>query len=345
MIEPEIAFADLNDDANLAEDFLKQIFRDLLNERPDDMDFFAKRIDKTCIDRLRNFIESPFERMTYTDAIARLEKAAEGGKKFEFPVSWGMDLQSEHERYLTEELVGRPVVVTDYPKDIKAFYMRMNDDGRTVAAMDVLAPGIAKSSVVHNAKSDLMYSTRGWPKSGSSRSRTGGIAICGSTARFRTRASDSGLNARSSMRREWQTFATLFRSRGRRETRTSERVADRVPERVSSSLKVRKLIPACASRAEQNDSAARRGGSFDRAINRSRDSLRVHSLIVSRAFGACARGNAFAGLSDAIETAEFGRTPRDAVEIRSLVESTGNQVETRGIVKRVDRKQCRVRRR
>jgi asparaginyl-tRNA synthetase len=141
MIEPEIAFADLNDDANLAEAFLKYIFRAVLTERPDDMKFFAERIDKDCITRVEKFIDSSFERMTYTDAIAALEKS---GKKFEFPVRWGVDLQSEHERYLTEDYVGRPIVVMNYPKQIKAFYMRLNDDGKTVAAMDVLAPGIGE---------------------------------------------------------------------------------------------------------------------------------------------------------------------------------------------------------
>ena len=141
MIEPEIAFADLNDNANLAEDFLRYIFRAVLTERADDMAFFAERVDKTCIARLEKFLASSFERMTYTEAIAALEKS---GRTFEYPVRWGIDLQSEHERYLTEDLVGRPVVVTDYPKAIKAFYMRLNDDGRTVAAMDVLAPGIGE---------------------------------------------------------------------------------------------------------------------------------------------------------------------------------------------------------
>jgi asparaginyl-tRNA synthetase len=144
MIEPEIAFADLSDDADLAEDFLKYIFRALLNERPDDMAFFAQHIDKDCINRLEKFVDASFERMTYTDAIKALETASSKGKKFEFAVKWGIDMQSEHERYLTEELVGRPVVVMNYPKDIKAFYMRMNDDGKTVAAMDVLAPGIGE---------------------------------------------------------------------------------------------------------------------------------------------------------------------------------------------------------
>jgi asparaginyl-tRNA synthetase len=144
MIEPEVAFADLAANADLAEDFLKSIFRDLLERRGDDMKFFAERIDKDCITRLEKFIDASFERMTYTHAIDILEKAASAGHQFEFPVRWGIDLQSEHERYLTEQHVGRPVVVTDYPKDIKAFYMRLNDDGKTVAAMDVLAPGIGE---------------------------------------------------------------------------------------------------------------------------------------------------------------------------------------------------------
>jgi asparaginyl-tRNA synthetase len=141
MIEPELAFADLADDADLAESFLKYIFTALLTERADDLKFFADRIDKTCIARLERFVSSSFERMSYTDALAALEKS---GKNFEFPVRWGTDLQSEHERWLTEEHVQAPVVVMNYPKEIKAFYMRMNDDGKTVAAMDVLAPGIGE---------------------------------------------------------------------------------------------------------------------------------------------------------------------------------------------------------
>jgi asparaginyl-tRNA synthetase len=141
MIEPELAFADLNDDADLAEAFLKSILTDLLAERGDDMAFFAERVDPECVKRVERFIESSFERMEYTEAVRRLEAS---GERFEFPVKWGSDLQSEHERYLTEKLVGRPVVVTNYPKEIKSFYMRLNDDGRTVAAMDVLAPGIGE---------------------------------------------------------------------------------------------------------------------------------------------------------------------------------------------------------
>ena len=141
MVEPEIAFADLNADAELAESFLKYILTALLTERGDDLKFFADRIDKGCVARVEAFVKSPFERLTYTEAIAALEKS---GKTFEYPVHWGMDLQSEHERWLTEAHVKAPVVVMNYPKEIKAFYMRMNDDGKTVAAMDVLAPGIGE---------------------------------------------------------------------------------------------------------------------------------------------------------------------------------------------------------
>lgn len=141
MIEPEIAFASLEDDAELAESFLKYLFRDLLDRCQDDLTFFAQRVDKDCIQRLESLVNTPFERMTYTQAIHALKKSS---KKFEFPVKWGMDLQTEHERYLTETLLGKPVIVTDYPKQIKAFYMRLNDDGQTVRAMDVLAPGIGE---------------------------------------------------------------------------------------------------------------------------------------------------------------------------------------------------------
>lgn len=141
MIEPEIAFADLNDNADLAEGFLKYIFRTVLDERGDDMAFIADKIEKTAITRLERFIAAPFERIDYGDAIDILAKAP---RTFEFPVGWGADLQTEHERYLSEDHVGRPVVVMNYPEHIKAFYMRLNDDGRTVAAMDVLAPGIGE---------------------------------------------------------------------------------------------------------------------------------------------------------------------------------------------------------
>ena len=141
MIEPEIAFADLAADAQLAEDFLKYIYRALLDERKDDMAFFEKFVDPECVKRLTAMIESTFTRMDYTEAIKILEKS---GEKFEFPVKWGIDMQSEHERFLTEKVVKGPIAVVNYPKDIKAFYMRLNDDEKTVAAMDVLAPGIGE---------------------------------------------------------------------------------------------------------------------------------------------------------------------------------------------------------
>jgi asparaginyl-tRNA synthetase len=141
MVEPEVAYATLDDIALLAEDMLKYVFRAVLAERPDDMAFFAERIDKEAISRLESFISSDFAQVDYTDAIDILLKS---GQTFENPVSWGIDLSSEHERYLAEKHFKAPVVVKNYPKDIKAFYMRMNEDGKTVAAMDVLAPGIGE---------------------------------------------------------------------------------------------------------------------------------------------------------------------------------------------------------
>ncbi|MFN3199682.1 MAG: asparagine--tRNA ligase [Bradymonadia bacterium] len=140
MIEPEIAFSDLDDDADLAEDFLRYIIKAALDERGDDLAFFDKRVSPGLLERLEGFVNSSFERITYTEAIDVLQKA---NKKWEFRPDWGVDLQTEHERFLVEHMK-RPVVVMHYPKDIKAFYMRMNDDGRTVAAMDVLAPGMGE---------------------------------------------------------------------------------------------------------------------------------------------------------------------------------------------------------
>ncbi|MCG5059051.1 MAG: asparagine--tRNA ligase [Limnoraphis sp. WC205] len=141
MIEPEMAFCDLEGDMDLAESFLKYIFKFVLEKCPEDMEFFNERIDKSVLETADNIINNQFERLTYTEAIKLLEKA---DKTFEYPVSWGLDLQSEHERYLAEELFKKPVIVTDYPKDIKAFYMRLNEDGKTVRAMDVLAPKIGE---------------------------------------------------------------------------------------------------------------------------------------------------------------------------------------------------------
>ena len=141
MIEPEIAFANLSDAADLAEEMLKYVLKAVLDERADDMAFFQQRVDKTVLDRLNSVINTDFVRLDYTDAITILENC---GKKFENPVAWGVDLNSEHERYLAEEHFNGPVILQNYPKDIKSFYMRLNDDGKTVAAMDILAPGIGE---------------------------------------------------------------------------------------------------------------------------------------------------------------------------------------------------------
>ncbi|GAB4529152.1 MAG: asparagine--tRNA ligase [Pleurocapsa sp.] len=141
MVEPEMAFCDLEGDQNLAEEFLQYVFRYVLENCVEDLEFFNKWIDKSLLARADNIINNQFARVTYTEAISLLEKAP---KKFEFPVEWGIDLQSEHERYLAEDLFKKPVIVTNYPKDIKAFYMRLDDDGKTVSAMDVLAPGIGE---------------------------------------------------------------------------------------------------------------------------------------------------------------------------------------------------------
>ncbi len=141
MVEPEMAFCDLDGEVALTEDFLKEVFQRVLDRCPEDLRFFNDRIDDSVLETLEHVIRSPFERMTYTEAISILEKS---GRSFEFPVQWGADLQSEHERYITEEHVKKPVVVTDYPKQIKAFYMYQNDDERTVRAMDVLVPRIGE---------------------------------------------------------------------------------------------------------------------------------------------------------------------------------------------------------
>ncbi len=141
MIEPEISFADLEDDMILAEDMLKYVINYVLEHAPEEMEFFNSFIDKGLLDRLHHVATSDFGRITYTDAVAELEKHND---EFDYKVSWGCDLQTEHERYLTEKIFGKPVFVTDYPKEIKAFYMKLNDDGKTVAAMDCLVPGIGE---------------------------------------------------------------------------------------------------------------------------------------------------------------------------------------------------------
>jgi asparaginyl-tRNA synthetase len=141
MIEPEIAFADLEDDMELAEDMLKYIVNYVLENAPEEMEFFNKFIDTTLLERLNNVVSSDFARVTYTEALELLKKS---GEEFEFPIDWGCDLQTEHERYLTEKIFQKPVFVTNYPKDIKSFYMRLNDDGKTVAATDLLVPGVGE---------------------------------------------------------------------------------------------------------------------------------------------------------------------------------------------------------
>jgi len=141
MVEPEIAFSDLEDDMMMAEEMFKYIVKYVLDNAPEEMEFFNQWVDKTLLGRLDNLLNSDFEKITYTKAIEILESAK---KKFEFPVKWGSDLQTEHEKYITEEVYKKPVFVTDYPKDIKAFYMRMNDDNKTVAAMDLLVPGVGE---------------------------------------------------------------------------------------------------------------------------------------------------------------------------------------------------------
>lgn len=141
MIEPEIAFADLNDNMDLAEDMMKYIINYVMENAKEEMKFFNSFVDKGLFDRLENVVNSEFERITYTEAIDILEKSKE---KFQYPVKWGIDLQTEHERYITEKVFRKPVFVMDYPKDIKAFYMRLNDDDKTVAAMDLLVPGVGE---------------------------------------------------------------------------------------------------------------------------------------------------------------------------------------------------------
>lgn len=141
MVEPEIAFADIHDDINLADQLLKYVLKFVLDHNADDMDFFAQRVDKTCIERLTNIIATPIAKMTYTDAIDLLLKS---GQSFEYPVEWGIDLQTEHERFIAETHIKGPVAIVDYPLTIKPFYMRVNDNEKTVAAMDVLVPGVGE---------------------------------------------------------------------------------------------------------------------------------------------------------------------------------------------------------
>lgn len=152
MIEPEVAFAELEDNMKLAEDMIKYIIKYVLENAPEEMDFFNKFVDKGLKERLNGIVNSKFTHVTYTEAVDILLKS---GKKFEYPVEWGIDLQTEHERYITEEVFGKPVFVTDYPKEIKAFYMRLNDDNKTVGAMDLLVPGVGE--IIGGSQRDERY--------------------------------------------------------------------------------------------------------------------------------------------------------------------------------------------
>ncbi len=182
MVEPEVAFATLDDIASLAENMLKYVFKAVLDERVDDLAFFAERVDKDAISRLERFVTSDFAQVDYTDAVQIL---IDSGKKFENDVSWGIDLSSEHERYLAEQHFKAPVVVKNYPKDIKAFYMRMNDDGKTVA-MDVLAPGIGEIIGGSQREERLDVLDARLEEMGLNKEDYCGIVICVATAPFPT---------------------------------------------------------------------------------------------------------------------------------------------------------------
>ena len=166
----------------MAEALLKYTFAALLNEREEDLAFFDQRIEKGLVAKLEGIVGSQFVHMDYGEAIEVLERSNE---KFEFPVNWGVDLQSEHERYLTEKYAKKPVIVMNYPQDIKAFYMRVNDDGRTVAAVDDRRRGSARSSAAASARSGSRYWTAVWPSAASTRSTTPGTATCAATAQYR----------------------------------------------------------------------------------------------------------------------------------------------------------------
>jgi asparaginyl-tRNA synthetase len=186
MIEPEIAFADLSDDATLAERLLKFVLKAVLDERPDDMAFFEERIEKGIIAKLQGIVDKPFVRMDYTEAIRILEASKQ---KFEFPVKWGMDLQSEHERFLAEKHVQGPVILMNYPREIKAFYMRLNDDGRPSPRWTCWRPASARSSAARSARSASTCSTGASPSRASIPRPTPGTATCAATAPCRTRDS------------------------------------------------------------------------------------------------------------------------------------------------------------
>ena len=195
MIEPEVAFMDLTELMDLEEDFIKHCVRWALEHCAEDLEFLNNMIDKTLLDRLHSVIDTEFVRLPYTEGIRLLEEAIAKGKQFEFPVYWGCDLASEHERYLVEEHFKKPVIMIDYPKEIKSFYMKTNEDGKTVQGTDVLFPQIGESSVVRFVKKTTIHS---WlaPRKWEFRTKTfGGTSISANTARVRTPVSVSVSNA------------------------------------------------------------------------------------------------------------------------------------------------------
>ena len=193
MIEPEIAFADLDDDMQLAESMLKYVIRFVLENAPEEMNFFNQFVDKGLLERLHNVVNSEFGHITYTEAVKLLE---EHNDQFEYKVSWGCDLQTEHERYLTEQVFKRPVFVTDYPKEIKAFYMKMNPDGKTVAAVDCLVPGIGEIIGGSQREDDLRKAAPpAWTSWGLIRRITASTWICANTAPPAMLDSDWALSA------------------------------------------------------------------------------------------------------------------------------------------------------
>ncbi len=232
------------DNAALAEALLKYTFAALLNEGQEDLAFFDQRIEKGLVAKLKGIVGSEFVHMDYDEAIGVLERANE---KFEFPVQWGVDLQSEHERYLTEKYAKRPVIVMNYPKAIKAFYMRLNDDGCTVAAMDVCAPGIARPSAAVGARSNSKYG----PSAASTASTTPSTPTCAATARCRTpaSASASASSATSPTSPASPTSATPSLSRERLGTRGIERAQVRSSSSTSSAAAIFFSVPTVPLRS------------------------------------------------------------------------------------------------
>ena len=217
MIEPEMAFADLTDYMDNAEAMIKYVINRVLERCPQEMEFFNSFVDKGLLERLNHVASSDFGRVTYTEAVEILEK---NNDKFDFKVYWGCDLQTEHERYLTEQVFKKPIFVTDYPKEIKAFYMRLNDDGKTVAAADCLVPAIGEIIGGSQREERLDVLTARMDELGLKQATTGGTSTCGATAAAATRATAWASSGSSCTSRAWRTSATCCRIRGRWGRRT-----------------------------------------------------------------------------------------------------------------------------